>query len=513
MTGIFRSRVLLAATVVPALLLLSAAPALSQARSAAFEAQNANLINPQSAIRIAAIQALTRLVDDEEVIVAVPLIAERLKDEDPAVRIVAARELGYLGELATPAVTQISQALADSEFTVTTIEGSVVFRSVGMAAAAALADLGPVASAALGDLLGALKSNDAGLRAAAARAIGFMGEAVSQAAPALVTALSDPAAETRFEAAFALGQIGPLSRTALAALQLSLADMSGFIKARSSGAEVVGSVRVAAAEALLNLGRSHLAIIKGHGGEIRQSDLEEPDLPWLSGRRLRLAADETDIRDLITVILRANQMTVSFRQDVEGILTFNFVSMPMQGAFNMLLHDYNLSYEWDEGRRHVTILPYKSVVFTNAAAAAALAAPPRPRSWPRRIEIKPEITAKLKIDPPRSVPKADNLKNSDNNQAQSTPRRMPTERPAAAAVKIKPASPTDISGEHKLSFIIKYDGLYRAMIDDKEYLAGMTLITSRGAMVVVDIRKRTVHLLRHSAQGIEEFLIQHRRRD
>jgi hypothetical protein len=238
--------------------------------------------------------------------------------------------------------------------------------------------------------------------------------------------------------------------------------------------------------------------------------LEEPDLPWLSGRRLRLAADETDIRDLITVILRANQMTVSFRQDVEGNLTFNFVSMPMQGAFNMLLHDYNLSYEWDEGRRHVTILPYKSVVFTNAAA---LAAAPRPRSRPRRVEIRPEITAKLKIDPPRSVPKADNLKNSDNNQAQSTPRRMQTEQPAAAAIKIQPDSPTDISGEHKLSFIIKYDGLYRAMIDGKEYLAGMTLITSRGAMVIVDIRKRTVHLLRHSAQGIEEFLIQHRRRD
>jgi HEAT repeat protein len=510
MTGVFRSRILLVATIVPALLLVSAAPALSQARSAAFEVQNANLINPQSAIRIAAIQALTRLEDDEEVVVAVPLIAERLKDNDPAVRIIAARELGYLGELATPAVAQIGQALADSEFTVTTIEGSVVFRSVGMAAAAALADLGPVASAALGDLLGALKSNDAGLRAAAARAIGFMGEAASQAAPVLVTALSDPAAETRFEAAFALGQIGPLSRTALAALQLSLADMSGFIKARSSGAEVVGSVRVAAAEALLNLGRSHLAIIKGHGGEIRQSDLEEPDLPWLSGRRLRLAADETDIRDLITVILRANQMTVSFRQDVEGVLTFNFVSMPMQGAFNMLLHDYNLSYEWDEGRRHVTILPYKSVVFTNAAA---LAAAPRPRSRPRRVEIRPEITAKLKIDPPRSVPKADNLKNSDNNQAQSTPRRMQTEQPAAAAIKIQPDSPTDISGEHKLSFIIKYDGLYRAMIDGKEYLAGMTLITSRGAMVIVDIRKRTVHLLRHSAQGIEEFLIQHRRRD
>ena len=512
MTGVFRSRILLVATIVPALLLVSAAPALSQARSAAFEVQNANLINPQSAIRIAAIQALTRLEDDEEVVVAVPLIAERLKDNDPAVRIIAARELGYLGELATPAVAQIGQALADSEFTVTTIEGSVVFRSVGMAAAAALADLGPVASAALGDLLGALKSNDAGLRAAAARAIGFMGEAASQAAPVLVTALSDPAAETRFEAAFALGQIGPLSRTALAALQLSLADMSGFIKARSSGAEVVGSVRVAAAEALLNLGRSHLAIIKGHGGEIRQSDLEEPDLPWLSGRRLRLAADETDIRDLITVILRANQMTVSFRQEVEGNLTFNFVSMPMQGAFNMLLHDYNLSYEWDEGRRHVTILPYKSVVFTNAAALAA-APRPRPRSRPRRVEIRPEITAKLKIDPPRSVPKADNLKNSDNNQAQSTPRRMQTEQPAAAAIKIQPDSPTDISGEHKLSFIIKYDGLYRAMIDGKEYLAGMTLITSRGAMVIVDIRKRTVHLLRHSAQGIEEFLIQHRRRD
>ena len=111
MTGVFRSRNLLVATIVPALLLVSAAPALSQARSAAFEVQNANLINPQSAIRIAAIQALTRLEDDEEVVVAVPLIAERLKDNDPAVRIIAARELGYLGELATPAVDRLARPL------------------------------------------------------------------------------------------------------------------------------------------------------------------------------------------------------------------------------------------------------------------------------------------------------------------------------------------------------------------------------------------------------------------
>ena len=552
MMRIMGSSVQLAAAGVLALQLLLALPALPQSWSAKFESQSANLTNATSTIRIAAIRALAQL-DDEEIIAAVPLIAERLRDEDPKVRIVAARVLGHLGELAREAVTDIGQALNDGQYAVTVIDGGVQFQSVAMSAAAALADLGPNAPAALKDLLRALKSNDARLRAAAAKAIGYMGGAASQANSALVSALSDPSAETRFEAAFALGQIGPLPVPAVTALKNSLSDMGIFVETLSSGAEVVGLVRVAAAEALLNLDQRYLAVIKRHGGDIRQSE-EEPELPWLSGRRLRLAVDETDIRDLIAVVLMANQMTVSFRRDIEGYLTFEFLGMPTQGAFNMLLHEYNLSYEWDGRRRHVSIFPYKSVTFPGfPATAAALTkssklierqsrAEHRGRQNARIIDgthatssvpktatvvksIKPSKKARVrikkivvggkltsKVKAKVSGRSGTTIRTTTNSLGGKKPKILAARQPATSANSIQSETSTDISDEHKLSFIIKYDGLYRAMIDGQEYTAGMKISTARGGMVIVEIRKRAVHLLQKSDRGFKKFVLRHRRR-
>ena len=552
MMRIMGSCVQLAAAGVLVLQFLLALPALSQSRSAKFESQSANLTNSTSTIRIAAIRALAQL-DDEEIIAAVPLIAERLRDEDPKVRIVAARVLGRLGELAREAVTDIGQALNDGQYAVTVIDGGVQFQSVAMSAAAALADLGPNAPAALKDLLHALKSNDARLRAAAAKAIGYMGGAASQANSALVSALSDPSAETRFEAALALGQIGPLPVPAVTALKKSLTDMGTFVEALSSGAEVVGSVRVAAAEALLNLDQRYLAVIKRHGGEIRQSE-EEPELPWLAGRRLRLVVDETDIRDLIAVVLMANQMTVSFRRDIEGYLTFEFLGMPTQGAFNMLLHEYNLSYEWDERRRHVSIFPYKSVTFPRFSVVVAgqnetsklierpsRAEPPgsenlrssegtratasvpktatlvksitpskKARVRIKKIVVGGKLTSKVKAKVPGR--RRETLKTTTNSLSGKKPKLLAARQPATSANSTHSETSTDISDEHKLSFIIKFDGLYRAMIDGQEYTEGMKISTTRGDMIIVDVRKRAVYLLQTLDKGFKNFVMHHRRR-
>ncbi len=573
---------------------LLVSPAWSQTRSAAFEAQAANLSNSKSGVRIAAIEALVQLEDDEEVLIAVPMIAERLVDEEPDVRIAAARELARLGELAADAVPDLGRALADGSYHIEALEGGGVrYRAVALAAAAALADLGPTSLPALNDLLIALRSPDSRLRAAAARAVGFMGDSVAKAAPALVAALSDPMPETRFEAAYALGQIGKPSTKTVAALQKTLGDSGHFLEALPSGATVFGHVRIAAAEALLNFSKSHLATIKQQGGGIRDSDAEEPDLPWLAGQRLRFEADDTDIRDVMAVVLRASQMTVSFRRDVEGFVTFSFVGMPAQGAFNMLLHDYNLSYEWDPVRRHVTIVPYQSAYFRTAPAklaavtARAKSPPPsvkkpRPKAKPPKakpskaapsaspkpvkkvaaakpkaaphkvISMKKAKAAKpvAKAKPPAATTKtaATTVAKAATKPAAKTPQRQAASSPkparqTKAAEPVKPkrtvrtqprkaapkptppkvaavapdqkqpdAAPTDISGEHKLSFIIKYDGLYRAMIDGQEYTAGMTIITAHGALQIEEIKKRAVHLLRKSSSGDEPFIIKHRRR-
>ena len=137
--------------IILSLQLLTSIPASSESRSAVFEAQIANLDNPAVKVRIDAIKILAQL-KDEEIIAAVPWISARLRDENPKVRIVAARTLGTLGELAREAVADIGQALSDEQFAVTAIENKAQFQSVAISAAAALADLGPIASAALKDL-------------------------------------------------------------------------------------------------------------------------------------------------------------------------------------------------------------------------------------------------------------------------------------------------------------------------------------------------------------------------
>lgn len=541
-------------SIILAFQLLVALPASSQSGSAIFESQSANLDNAASVIRIAAIRALAKL-DDAEIIASVPLIAARLYDQDPKVRIVAARTLGRFGELAKEAVTDIGRALTDSQFTATGIEDSVQFQSVAMSAAAALADLGPIASLALKDLKLALRSNDARLRAASAKAIGYIGKSASKASPALVSALSDPSAETRFEAAFALGQIGPLPDTAVSALKNSLTDEGIFTETRPSGAEVVGAVKIAAGEALLTIDNMYLDVIKQHGGTIRQTYNKEPELPWIASKRLNFSADGTDIRDLIAVVLMANQITASFRRDIEGYLTFEFRGMPAQGAFNMLMHEYNLSYEWDEHLRHVSVFPSNSLSFPklstttmeptklqNSQNRIGLSKTPDSRksrngmpigatgkavairSVEKPNQIFKSLAAKKKIGVAISKVKpnfninalnggTDSSKRAVENSAETKKAKLVATQPVAPTNAFLPATPTDISDEHKLSFIIKYDGLYRATIDGQEFTPGMIISTTRGDMVIVDVRQRSVHLIQKAGKSFNRFVLRHRRGD
>jgi hypothetical protein len=121
--------------------------------------------------------------------------------------------------------------------------------------------------------------------------------------------------------------------------------------------------------------------------------------------------------------------------------------------------------------------------------------PPAKVSKPARTLRKAPAARRAKVPPKRAPPK-----------------RVASLRPKAPEAEAKADEPIDISGEHRLSFIIKYDGIYRAMIDRNEYTAGMIFVTGRGALVIEEIRKRAVFLLRKSSSGDERFVIQHRRR-
>ena len=88
-----------------------------------------------------------------------------------------------------------------------------------------------------------------------------------------------------------------------------------------------------------------------------------------------------------------------------------------------------------------------------------------------------------------------------------------TRQPAVSKNRIQSEAPTDITNEHKLSFIIKYDGQYRATIDGKEYTAGMTISTIHGDMIIQGIRKRTVRLMRETSGQLKIFVIHQRRKN
>ncbi len=522
--------------------LVASANAAETLRSAAYEAQTANLKSWRPEVRIAAVSALTQLEEDAEVLAAVPLFLPLLTDEMPEVRIATARQLGRLGDLAAEAVPALGLALRDDAFHAYQDDsGGIRFESVALAAVGALADIGPPAHRALAELQAALTAPDSHLRAAAAEAIGYIGDGANGAALDLARALRDARAEVRFEAALALAHIGPLPGQATAALLLALDDGETFHKGSPSGAEVVGSVREAAAEALLTISEGNLSQIKQAGGAIRDPDRAEAELPWQSGQRLTLDVDEADVRDILTVILAANGMTTRFRRDVSGALTFEFKGMPVQGAFNMLLNEFNLTYDWNLTRRQVSFMPFGSVVFPAAGKRLVVTheEPPKPRERPKRMAaIKPTTKSappvKIRMVINEAAPTIVEPPPAAKSEPAQKPRRAiksaPVPRPAllpaqpskrsakTTPTKMGPAKsailaePTDISGQHRLSFIIKIDGVYRAMIDGVEYMTGGILPTGRGHMVITDIGKRSVSLLMKSADGATAYVIRKTRR-
>ncbi|MCI0458601.1 MAG: HEAT repeat domain-containing protein [Gemmataceae bacterium] len=104
---------------------------------------------------------------------------------------------------------------------------------VRVAAAAALADLGPKAAGAVPALVEGLHALNEDVRLNAALALAAVGK---PAVPALVKALGSPENEVRFYAALALGQIGPAARESAPALVRVLADPDEDVRRKAAGA-------------------------------------------------------------------------------------------------------------------------------------------------------------------------------------------------------------------------------------------------------------------------------------
>ena len=126
----------------------------------------------------------------------VPVLIEKLQDEDPQVRGEAAVALGWIGPTAKEAVPALVKALQDEN------------PQVRKDAAVALGWIGPTATEAVPGLIAALQDEMAAVRFTAARVLGDMGTASQGAVLDLRKLLEDEDPDVRRQASLSIQQIG-----------------------------------------------------------------------------------------------------------------------------------------------------------------------------------------------------------------------------------------------------------------------------------------------------------------
>jgi hypothetical protein len=128
------------------------------------------------------------------------------------------------------------------------------------------------------------------------------------------------------------------------------------------------------------------------------------NIPWRTDLFERTSFEE-DIKDVLRVILRQNGLQVIFRPGVDGQVTFEFANLPLEAAFNKLLAEHNLDYDFDESTRLVTVFPAKTQQSTRAFMPLAEADPASVLAAARRFGIG----GRYDVDqaaPPKTVARA-----------------------------------------------------------------------------------------------------------
>jgi len=139
-----------------------------------------------------------------------------LSDEDPSVRMIAARSLGKAGPKAEAAVPALIKRLhGDDQL------------AARYTCAWALGEIGPVNDKVVPALIKALDDSVWSVRKNAALALGEIGPPSKAAVPRLIELLEDRVNEMREAAAKSLGEIGPNAKPAVAALTKALEDEGG----------------------------------------------------------------------------------------------------------------------------------------------------------------------------------------------------------------------------------------------------------------------------------------------
>lgn len=144
-------------------------------------------------------------------------LIKKLENDDPLVKIEAARKLGKIGPVAVKAVPALIEVLSNYD------NGPNVRR----AAAEALGKIGPAAVKAVPALIKGLGSSEKIIKFAATVALGKIGPAANDA---LLKTLNDGECNTKQNVAIALGEIGWADTRTIAALIKASADREWIVR-------------------------------------------------------------------------------------------------------------------------------------------------------------------------------------------------------------------------------------------------------------------------------------------
>ena len=179
-----------------------------------------------------------------------PALISALRDKDEVVRLNAAYELGTVGALAVPALTEIwreasrsgveTESFRHATYALSGIGAPAVpalidtlqdeNESIRTSAAYALGDIGAPAQEAVPSLTQALGDESAWVRRHATEALGLIGQPAQNTVSALIDLLRDEHYWIRDNAARALARLGPAAEAAVPALTDTLNDENRYVR-------------------------------------------------------------------------------------------------------------------------------------------------------------------------------------------------------------------------------------------------------------------------------------------
>lgn len=149
------------------------------------------------------------------------------------------------------------------------------------------------------------------------------------------------------------------------------------------------SLRPAAREILTVMTLAVMLIIASLAAAPRAEAARE--IPWKGDMFERVSSGE-DIKDVLRSVLAQNGLQAAFRPDVKGEVTFEFRNMPLQAAFNKLIIENGLDYDYDASTKLVTIFSAAKAARVKAFVPLADVSPSEVRKAIKQFDLRGDLS-------------------------------------------------------------------------------------------------------------------------